>query len=243
MVSRLRAQFGTAGLIVAIVALVAALAGGAYAAQAGLNGKQKKEVKKIAKSFQGTGPAGAAGPAGPAGPKGDKGDTGAAGADGTDGTAGAKGATGPTGAAGVGVTGPTGPAGVGATGPTGPAGPTDTVLPSGKTLTGLWSMTGNSFFAVSTISYGLRMPSAPTVNYIKSGDTPPAGCTGGTSAEPKANPGNLCIYEIGRANLTEPENQVGATEDPESGVTLLSFQEEETEMFALARGSWAVSAP
>lgn len=222
MVSRLRAQFGTAGLIVAIVALVAALAGGAFAAQAGLNGKQKKEVKKIAKSFQGTGPAGAAGPAGPAGPKGEKGDTGAAGADG------AKGAT--------------GPAGVGATGPTGPAGLADTVLPSGKTLTGVWSMQGNSALALTTISFPLSLSSAPTYHYVKALEAAPAGCTGGTAKEPKADPGNVCVYENGRVNLTEPELQSGGEDNLKIGFALLSLQEEATEPFTFARGSWAVTA-
>ena len=53
MLTQLRSQFGTAGLVVAIVALIAALAGGAYAASGGLTGKQKKEVTKIAKQNAG----------------------------------------------------------------------------------------------------------------------------------------------------------------------------------------------
>jgi Collagen triple helix repeat (20 copies) len=98
MLNRIREPFGTAGLVVACVALIAALAGGAYAASGGLNAKQKKEVKKIAKQFAGvpgapgaTGPAGPVGPAGSAGVKGDKGDPGEKGEKGDRGQRGEKG--------------------------------------------------------------------------------------------------------------------------------------------------------
>lgn len=101
MYSRMREQFGAAGLIVAVVALVAALAGGAYAASGALTGKQKKEVKKIAKQYAGKrgpagpqGPAGANGKDGSNGAKGDKGDPGAPGANGTNGAPGTPGTNG-----------------------------------------------------------------------------------------------------------------------------------------------------
>jgi hypothetical protein len=91
MFSRLRRQFGTAGLIVAIVALIAALAGAAIAA-GGLTKPQEKQVTKIAKKYAGkagatgpAGPAGPAGPGGPAGPAGAKGDKGDPGTNGTNG--------------------------------------------------------------------------------------------------------------------------------------------------------------
>jgi hypothetical protein len=82
MLTRLRTQFGTAGLVVAVVALVAAVGGTALAASGALTGKQKKEVEKIAKKFQGTGPAG---PAGKDGTNGTNGSPGKAGVDGANG--------------------------------------------------------------------------------------------------------------------------------------------------------------
>lgn len=95
MLSRIREQVGSAGLIVAVVALIAALAGGAYAASGGLTGQQKKQVEKIAKKHAGKdGKEGAAGAPGPTGPqgvqgsqgaKGDKGDPGTNGTNGTNG--------------------------------------------------------------------------------------------------------------------------------------------------------------
>lgn len=83
MLTRLRTQFGTAGLVVAILALVVAIGGTALAASA-LNGKQKKEVEKISKKFAGK--PGAAGVQGPAGTKGDAGVPGSNGINGKDGT-------------------------------------------------------------------------------------------------------------------------------------------------------------
>jgi hypothetical protein len=54
MFSRLRKQFGTAGLIVAVVALIAALVGTAIASGgAGLTKKQEKQVIKLAKKYAG----------------------------------------------------------------------------------------------------------------------------------------------------------------------------------------------
>jgi hypothetical protein len=106
MLSRLRKNFGTAGLLVAVVALVAALGGGAYAAT-GLNGKQKTQVKNISKSFAKK--FAKRGPQGPAGPPGAQGVPGAPGTDGEDGDDGSDGGDGKDGTDGKSVLSGEGP--------------------------------------------------------------------------------------------------------------------------------------
>ena len=239
---RIREPFGKAGLTLAILALVFAMVGGAWAAT-GLNSKQKKEVKKIAKSFQGTGPAGAAGAVGPVGPAGANGKDGANGTNGTDGAAGAKGATGATGTNGTnGATGPTG-----TTGLTGTTGPTGTTLPSGKTATGLYHVTGiNTTRDRLAISFPLRLLAEPAFHYIPQiagVSQPTTECPGGWG-NPTALPGHLCVYEGVLINLNPPITEVnaGITADPTSGVVLI-FKPGDKTLESLAGGSWAVTAP
>jgi hypothetical protein len=154
MLTRLRTQLGTAGLLVAIVALVAAIGGTALAASGALTGKQKKEVTKIAKKFAGKpGAAGAAGPAGPKGDPGSKGDQGAKGDTGAPGSPGAKGDTGE-----AGMCSEENP---------------ECTLPEGAMLTGMWSAAAGgenssatySESDLATISFPLRVFPAPTALY------------------------------------------------------------------------------
>lgn len=106
MVTRLRAQIGTAGLVVAVVALVVALAGGAFAASGGgpfagsskhlkgaSQGLTKRQVIALIEAHSAPGPQGPEGQPGPAGKDGLNGKDGTAsgkdgvdGKDGTDGT-------------------------------------------------------------------------------------------------------------------------------------------------------------
>jgi hypothetical protein len=218
MLSRLHNKLGTAGLVVAIVALVAALAGTAIAA-AGLNSKQKKEVTKIAKKYAGKpGATGPAGPQGPAGPAGTKGETGA-----------------------VGPQGPTGPKG--AAGPEGPEGVCSTsncVLPAGVTETGTFLAPGGFMTiaeptpAPANISFNIPLKSAPQLRYIPAAESNPfpTECPGSV-AEPKAEPGTLCLYAAS-------EEHFGFT----GGLTrttgaLLKFTHTETE--GILQGTWAVA--
>jgi len=105
---------------------------------------------------------------------------------GAAGTAGAQGAQGPQGAQGL-------------------PGPFPGVLPRGKTLTGVYSATGVASgpnqYADSPISFGFQFASAPTVVTVGIGNTPAlaaaAGCPG-TAADPKADPGKVCLYEMDR---------------------------------------------
>lgn len=226
MLSRIHDKLGTAGLVVAVVALVAALAGTAIAA-AGLSGKQKKEVKKIAKSVAKkgpTGPTGPQGPAGPAGPAGAKGD------------AGAQGATGPTGPAGKtgaeGEQGPTGPEGVCST--------SNCILPTGVTETGTY-LAPRAFEALESgtpawtnISFNIPLSSEPELHYLAPGATPTPECPG-SSAEPKAEPGQLCLYAFVELNY---EFSGGASK--KTGA-FLKFTGIESEGGGIANGVWAVT--
>jgi len=166
MLHRIRDQIGTAGLVVAIIALVAALGGGAYAASGGLTAKQKKEVKAIAKSFQGTGPTGAQGLAGPQGSPGINGSNGTNGTNGSPWTAGG-------------------------------------TLPSKSTETGAWqiSQLPGAVYGQTAVSFAIPLSAADAnlvstqVHVMQTTDvSPPTGCTGGSLNQPKADPGNLCIY-------------------------------------------------
>jgi Collagen triple helix repeat (20 copies) len=215
-------KLGTAGLIVAIVALVAALTGTAFAA-VGLNGKQKKEVTKIAKKYAGK--KGATGPAGPAGAAGAPGAKGDAGAKGDSGAPGAKGDTGPE-------------------GPPGPPGPTETKLPAGETLTGVWAFInkGTESLGFAPISFQLRIEPAPTfdkaTNLIPVGGPPTAACPG-TVEKPEAAPGEFCLYleELTGASFFDVVNLA-----PTSGVIGRFLIETDEEPGGRGLGSWAVTA-
>jgi hypothetical protein len=223
MLSRLREHFGTAGLIVAIVALIAALGGGAYAASSGAGGgKATASAAKGKPGPRGktgktgpAGPAGPAGPQGPAGPAGAKGDAGAAGANGKDGTNGTPGTPGTPGAAGksavvtpfdsetepagepcnefggaeVEVEGSGEPANV----CNGETGFTET-LPEGKTETGAWGgSVGAGEFTPVPVSFAIPLAVEVEAHLRPLNATPDTNCPG-TSLDPQAAPGHLCVY-------------------------------------------------
>jgi hypothetical protein len=214
MLKRIHNRLGTAGLVVAVVALVAAIAGTAFAA-AGLTKKQEKQVIKIAKKYAGKegaqGPKGDSGPAGSQGPKGDQGSKGDQGERGPEGEE----------------------------GPPGPPGPTETKLPSGETLTGLWVLNEKGIEEPQiAISFPLRVEPAPNaeehyiMNNASTTDCP------GTVANPQATPGNLCVYQ---AQLNEGFFSQFGAENPEKPFgQLLQFGG--IEGTARARGTWAVTA-
>jgi hypothetical protein len=91
----------------------------------------------------------------------------------------------------------------------GEPGPFPSQLLSGKTLTGVYSITGAATAASqyfdTPVSFGFRFASAPTVVTVGINDTAQeaaaAGCPG-TAADPQAAPGKLCVYEMGRDNTT-----------------------------------------
>jgi hypothetical protein len=122
------------------------------------------------------------------GAQGPKGDAGPAGAQGSKGDQGAKGDA-------------------GSQGPEGPAGPTETELPAGKTMTGVWSFSGpGSTPMFLNISFPLRAKPKPLVSLLEPGDTATTQCPSEAAvdgeAEPKAAPGYLCIYAKRLENAT-----------------------------------------
>jgi hypothetical protein len=262
MLTRLRDQVGTAGLVVAIVALVAALGGGAYAASKGLNSTQKKEVKNIAKSFQGTGPQGAAGPAGAPGAAGAKGDIGAAGAPGVS-PAGSKFTGNKNGCPDGGIEykgATTNSVCNGGQGPEGSPWTAGGTLPEGETETGAWVFSPLSAAGAPATAFAetdLSFP-IPLENEIPGANVhfePTGGFEGaeevacpGSVAKPEAEAGHLCVYRGLQEGEWEPagsstivkinglQADAGASR---SGAILFLFVGPETRL----RGTWAVTAP
>ncbi len=253
MFSTLRTRFGIPGVI-SVIALVFAMFGGAYAASNSASGGKATASAKAKKGPRGpkgaTGPAGPQGPAGPAGPAGPKGDTGAAGTNGTNGT---NGVSVTTSAASAGEC-PSGGIKVASASPTtkvcnGTTGFTET-LPGEKTETGAWSVgvtaVGDNLIKRATLSFAIPLAAPLTqsqVHFVKFEEAAPEpGCTGGTAEEPKADPGNLCVY-VGGAESAFPFISINnpGTEAPGAGTTgailQLNGAAEES-----ALGTWAVTA-
>ena len=274
MFSLLRNRFGIPGVI-SVIALVFAMFGGAYAASNDDGGGKATASAKAKKGPRGPkGPKGDTGPAGPAGPAGPQG------ANGKDGANGTNGAPGKDGDDGVSVTseefeGEEGPCTVGgsefesASGTTyacnGQTGYVET-LPSGKSLSGIWSGVTNGVSAdidIASISLPVPLASPPTAHYID-----PSGAFGlsvnftgepgllegeaavkavcpGTPAAPEAKPGALCVY-VGSAKSME------LTFSVEDFISLGTPTRLGTRVLVNANpggqgkyitGSWAVTAP
>jgi hypothetical protein len=245
--------------VVAFMALVFAMTGGAFAASNGGGGstavKATASVTPLASVAKAKPkPKAKAGPRGPAGPAGAKGAAGAAGAAGPAGPAGAAGARGENGADGAkgetGAAGSAGAAGVkGAPGSPWTAGGT---LPSNATEKGAWSMgitpAGTFKGAPIYVPISFTIPltealDATHVHYIAKEEAAPAGCLGGTAAEPSAEPGNLCVYEAQSLFLTFFAIHKAGVSAEEIGASptgaLLGMKGEEE---ASAWGTWAVTA-
>lgn len=220
----IREPFGTAGLIIACLALVLAFGGAAVAATGGLTAKQKKEVEKIAKQLAGkrgpAGPAGVAGPAGAAGPAGTKGDAGAKGDTGLPGSPGAPGAAGKEGS----------PWTAGGT------------LPKGKTETGTWSFgfTGEEI-NLAPISFAIPLATSleqPDLHFVAEAGDFAAECPG-SAVDPKAAPGNICVYVDGGTPLAAESTYLTAFVRKSGAI--LEFKS--TASPAFGGGTFAVTAP
>jgi len=234
----------TPSTVIATLALVFAMTGGAYAASKYLITSTKQISPKVLKSLKGKagkpgangaqGLAGAAGPQGPGGAAGAKGETGAAGGEGKAGTNGEPGNEGS-------------PWTVNGT------------LPSEKTEVGTWGgvTLGSSGYLVTTISFPIPLKealSSTKVHFVTVGDvknsTIPTGC-GGSLEEPKAEPGNLCVFE-GGPGAAFSGNHLGIdlpgpgggseAEEPGAGTTgalLIGLTESG---FPIVHGTFAVTA-
>jgi collagen triple helix repeat protein len=88
--------------------------------------------------------------------------------------------------------------------------------------------------------------SEANTHYIGPGGTPPAGCTGGSVEEPKADPGHLCVYALEEAAIgfmaIAPAGDLSFSNSngSKAGVVVAGIFWGEG---ARARGTWAVTAP
>jgi hypothetical protein len=259
MLQTLRTRFGIPGVI-SVIALVFAMAGGAFAAN-NLASSSGSKASASAKGKPGPrGPRGKTGKPGPAGPQGPAGSKGDAGAPGSAGAAGANG---------ISVTSASEPKGTnckeggskftavngttfacngekGVQGIQGEPGPTcdeatgQCLLPPGATETGVWAFSSApTLTGLTSISYPFRLSKEPTKNFVPFGSTVPAECPGSTK-EPKAAPGNVCVYALPSANL-ELFGFNGGTIDQTSGVSMTFIALDETEPMQVS-GAWAVTA-
>lgn len=143
----------------------------------------------------------------------------------------------------AGATGPKGDTGAkgdkGATGDTGPAGPLLDVLPSGRSLTGYFAVSGHKtgasdFVPESSLSFATPVAAAPTTEVVTT--TPTTNCPG-TAAAPTAAPGYLCFYtdiKNGGTGLSITPSKQGAYYFVTNVAAAANFE---------WNGTWAVTAP
>ena len=217
------------------LALVFAMSGGAYAASKYVITSTKQIKPSVLSALKGK-----SGPAGPAGPTGAAGPAGGAGPQGPAGATGAKGETGAVGAAGA--LGKEGKAGK--EGSPWAAGGT---LPKGSSESGVWGVNQVAEEpSTVNIPISFTIPLAKSldaahIHLIESGEPTPSGCAG-SQEEPKAEPGNLCIWGgVAGSSLTEfttLDVETGLTGAGKNGVLLIR----NVLKGAFGRGEWVVTA-
>ena len=150
--------------------------------------------------------------------------------------------------------GPRGLAGAkGAQGPkgdTGPAGPLLQTLPSGKTLAGAFGGASTVPMGVfesaqASFSYPVPLATNPTVNRIQVGGGPTANCPG-SLLNPKAAPGNLCLYlayTIGASSMGLLSYGEDGGSDYRFGGVAYVDSTCTAPCFTSFSGTWAVTAP
>lgn len=139
-------------------------------------------------------------------------------------------------------------------------------LPAGKMLTGAWSFgalpSGFELAAPLTeriyvpLSFPIPLPGElgnGSVHYVKKGESSPGGCTGGSAANPTAEPGNLCIYtqaedgvgvKYTSISITKAGGTTGGASTVGAVLAVIPILSGGVDMAgAYARGTWAVTAP
>ena len=217
--------------VTATLALVFAMSGGAMAANHYLITSTKQINPKVLKKLTGkagkTGANGATGPAGSTGPAGPQGKEGSPGKEGLTGKEGKEGEQ-------------------------GEPGPLLTTLPSGKTLKGAYAIeytaTAINQDGTDSISFAFPLsadPSAEAANFIPEGGSPTAACPG-TSANPEAAAGQICIYESYGSNvhfrcIATSAGEYSCDKASQYGATV--FIESSGAGRTTSVGTWAVTAP
>ncbi len=138
----------------------------------------------------------------------------------------------------------------GAIGPAGPAAPLLDTLPSGRTLTGTYGLsgvaTGANNFAVTAVTFQFPLGFTPTP-HVRDPAIPLAECPG-DAASPAAMAGHLCVYQGGQvANsavvISDPAAQGGATPGRQGFRLSTGPGLGGTGYGYAAWGTWAVTAP
>lgn len=255
MFARVSSRVSPATLL-ALLALVFAMSGGALAMngnRGGSRGGRRAGVVAARAAGRPKAAVGARGPRGVRGPAGPAGKSGAAGASGAQGVQGPAGPQGPAGAAGAkgapGEKGETGEIGeVGEKGPAGPKGETGAPWPAGGTLpanateTGAWSVNPREGEPLQFYAISFPIPLAGDGLDSEHVLVAPNSKCSGTVAEPKAEPGYLCLYTEANINVElsaiakpSPSGEGGAG----AAGALLHVEGKGTP--AVAWGTWAVT--
>jgi hypothetical protein len=248
--------------VTVMLALVFAMTGGAYAAKHYLITSTKQISPKVLKQLKGAnGPKGDAGPPGPAGPQGPAGAAGKEGPPGKDGASGKDGESVTStplaaktacaeGGSKFTVGGKETLACNGNEGSPGPPGEPWTAggtLPPGKTETGAWSVAGTGSWSAA-ISFPIPLAKALGENEVHNVESTGGTSCPGTLEEPKAAPGNLCVYdgaasgELIAIDIIPPSSgnfflTLGAATN--GAIVLVLAKGPEYKQW----GSWAVTAP
>ena len=151
---------------------------------------------------------------------------------------GARGAQGPGGAQ-----GPAGaPGAAGLRGEAGPPGPVGGVLGVGQSESGTWAVSGESSPAFTAINFVHPIAKGFVAHLIAPEQIPPSGCSG-TPAEPKASPGNLCVFASAFVNakfggIFDPGNE----EESDGPLGAIIFVKQNTlEQHFDGVGTWVVT--
>jgi hypothetical protein len=126
-------------------------------------------------------------------------------------------------------------------------GPVTGNLPGGATVRGVYNL---DFVAAEadeieggSISFGLRLPSKPSVSFVQVDGAPTTICPGSPTL-PQAAPGVLCLYKVAENNTS---NFAVCDQDCNAGVAerdgALIYMHSTAPGRAFASGSWAVTAP
>lgn len=139
-------------------------------------------------------------------------------------------------------------------GPQGPAGPLLDQLPSGKTLRGVYDVSGTVVNGQTiqrsegaSVTFQLPLPAAPNPHFIGKGARSTANCPG-TVERPAAAPGQLCVYEGGQwsngtITIYDPTTQASPGTTRWGFGLLIDASSSSGSFGYTSHGTWAVTAP